>query len=119
MIFVYCFEYIYFTLLNNNLIIISCYFWFQELFMNICFLIFKIISKIKFDFVINNNSNLEKEKISIVRFKVYLIDETEIKVIGYNKIADWCYQKLALEDDVFIKGFLSNEKVEIENIGLL
>ena len=50
--------------------------------MNFCFLIGKIISEIKFDFVIGNKC-FQKEKISVVRFKIRVSKE-EIYIIGYN-----------------------------------
>ena len=71
--------------------------------MNICFLIGKIVSEIEFDFIINNKSNLG-EKISIVRFKICLLDNTEINIMGYNKIADWCYKELKVGNIILIKG---------------
>ena len=87
--------------------------------MNICFLIGKIISEIKFDFIIDNNSSLGKEKISIVRFKISLLDKTEINIIGYNKIADWCYLKLNIGDNIFLEGFIEFGKIEIREVWLL
>ena len=81
--------------------------------MNICFLIGKIISDVKFDFVIGNNKYFKNEKISVVRFKVELIDGNIINVIGYNYIADFCYQKLEKGNIVNILGKL-NSKMEIE-----
>ena len=81
--------------------------------MNICFLIGKITSEIKFDFVIGDNKCLKNEKISVVRFKVELIDGNIINVIGYNYIVDFCYQKLEKGNIVNILGKL-NTKMEIE-----
>ena len=77
--------------------------------MNICFFIGKIISEIEFDFVIGNNKCFENEKISIVRFKVELIDGNIINVIGYNYIADFCYQKLEKDYNVIIEGMIRTE----------
>ena len=42
--------------------------------MNICFIIGKIISKIEFDFVIGDNKSFKNDKISVVRFKLKLLD---------------------------------------------
>ena len=81
--------------------------------MNICFLMGKIISDVKFDFVIGNNKYLKNGKISVVRFKVELLDENVVNIIGYNDIADFCYQKLEKGNIVNILGKL-NTKMEIE-----
>ena len=83
--------------------------------MNLCFLMGKIASEIKFDFVITGKS-IGKD-VSVVNFWVDVFGE-KINVIGYNKVADYCYQKLDVGDNVFIEGFVS-KKVEIKNIDLL
>ena len=86
--------------------------------MNLCFIMGKIVSEVKFDFVIGNKC-LEKEKISVARFSVDVFGE-KINVICYNKIADFCYQKLVVGNFVFIKGFLkTNGNVEMEGIELI
>lgn len=74
--------------------------------MNICFFIGKIVSEIKFDFIIDNHN------ISIVRFKIKIEDGTIIKVKGYNKIADRCYRKLEKGNFIFVLGKV-NSKLEI------
>ena len=85
--------------------------------MNICFLIGKIISEVEFDFVIGNNKYFKNEKISVIRFKVELLDENVTCVIGYNFIADFCYQKLKIGENVFIKGLINNVgEIEIKDI---
>ena len=88
--------------------------------MNICFLIGKIISKIEFDFVIGNNKGFKNERISVVRFKLKLLDENVVNIIGYNEVADFCYQKLNIGENVLIEGFINNiGRIEIKNIILL
>ena len=88
--------------------------------MNICFLIGKIISKIEFDFVIGDNKNFKNIKISIVRFGVKLLDRNSVNIIGYNNVADFCYQKLKIGENVFIQGFINNSgEIEIKNIILI
>ena len=62
---------------------------------------------------IANNKYFKNEKISVVRFKVELIDGNIINVIGYNYIVDFCYQKLEKGNIVNILGKL-NTKMEIE-----
>ena len=82
--------------------------------MNICFIIGKIISEIKFDFVIDS------KKISIVRFKIELLYGVIIDVIGYDNIADFCYRKLNIGDNIFLEAILNTKgnieinKIEIE-----
>ena len=88
--------------------------------MNICFLIRKIISKIEFDFVIGDNKNFKNIKISIVRFGLKLLDKNIVNIIGYNNVADFCYQKLKIGENVFIQGFINNSgEIEIKNIILI
>ena len=88
--------------------------------MNICFIIGKIISKIEFDFVIGDNKSFKNDKISVVRFKLKLLDENVLNIIGYNNIADFCYQKLKIGENVLIQGFINNSgKIEIKNIILI
>ena len=87
--------------------------------MNICFIIGKIISDVKFDFVIGNNKYLKNGKISVVRFKVELLDENVVNIIGYNDIADFCYQKLDKNYNVIVEGIIKTEGyIEIEDIEL-
>ena len=87
--------------------------------MNICFLMGKIISDVKFDFVIGNNKYLKNGKISVVRFKVELLDENVVNIIDYNDIADFCYQKLDKNYNVIVEGIIKTEGyIEIEDIEL-
>ena len=88
--------------------------------MNICFLIGKIISDVEFDFVIGDNKSFKNKKVSVVRFKLKLLDENVLNIIGYNNIADFCYQKLKIGENVLIQGFINNSgKIEIKNIILI
>ena len=86
--------------------------------MNECFVIGKIISDIKFDFVIGNEENFsKKENISVVRFCLELLDKNKIYVIGYNFISDFCYQKLKINDYILIEGNIKTKGyIEIENV---
>ena len=72
--------------------------------MNICFFIGKIISDIKFDFIINNKNN-----ISISLFILELNDNNKIKIEGYNNIADFCYKELKKEDRIVLEGHIKNK----------
>ncbi len=88
--------------------------------MNICFLIGKIISKIEFDFVIGDNKSFKNDKISVVRFKLKLLDENVLNIIGYNNVADFCYQKFKIGEKVVIEGVINNVgKIEIKNIMII
>ena len=86
--------------------------------MNICFIIGKIISEIKFDFIIENNT-INKDIVT-TRFKILLENGSVIKVKSYGKIAEECFQKYVKSDIVSIYGILnSNGELEIQEIDLL
>ena len=82
--------------------------------MNLCFIIGKIISEIKYDFIIGSKN------ISIVRFNLKILEGSIINVIGYDNIADFCYRKLSVGDNIFLEGILNTKgnieinKIEIE-----
>ena len=77
--------------------------------MNLCFVIGKIISDIKFKFIINSRN------ISVVLFEIQLSNNSIITVKGYNEIADFCYQKLVKNDIAIIYGSLNNNMEVIIN----
>ena len=82
--------------------------------MNECFIIGKILSEIRFNFVLNSKN------ISIVEFELEVNNKSIIEIIGYNEIADFCYSKLVMGDMVSIYGKISNNmKVVISEIYLL
>ena len=88
--------------------------------MNICFIIGKIVSKIEFDFVLGDNKSFKNRKISVVRFKLKLLDENVLNIIGYNNIADFCYQRLKIGENILIQGFINNSgEIEMKNIILI
>ena len=72
--------------------------------MNICFLVGKIISEIKFDFVI---SNKKTNKISRIEFYIKVKNSSVIKVISYNELADKCFKELEKEEIIIIQGKLN------------
>lgn len=79
--------------------------------MNIVFIEGKIISDIKFHFIINSNN------ISIATFEIKLLNKTIIKIKAYNELADYCYSKLKNKDIIFIEGYLnSNMEIIIKTI---
>ena len=82
--------------------------------MNICFIIGKIISEIKYDFIIGSKN------ISIVRFKLKILEGSIINVIGYDNIADFCYRKLNIGDNIFLEAILNTKgDVKINKIEIL
>ena len=73
--------------------------------MNIIFLKGKIINEIKYEFIINNINN------AIVIFKMQVQDNI-ITIKGYDEIADFCYSKLKIGDEIYLQGSI-NSKMEI------
>ena len=79
--------------------------------MNLCFLIAKVVSEIKFDFILNSKD------ISIVRFCIELENKSVVIVKGYNEIADYCYKNLIKGSIVGLQGSLnSNNEIIITDI---
>ena len=79
--------------------------------MNLVFIYGKIVGAIKFDFIINGKHT------SVARFKLELNNESIVQVIGYDEIADFCYQHLKTEMQIFVEGKLSSKMdIEIRNI---
>lgn len=80
--------------------------------MNKCFFIGKIISDIDFRFVLNN-----RKIQSVVKFKIKLDNNSILNVIGYNEIADYCYQEYSKNLVICLEGRLeSNLNIEIIKI---
>lgn len=75
--------------------------------MNTCFLIGKIVSDIKFDFMIYSRHT------SIVQFYIKDKRKNIIKIVGYDKIADYCYKNLKKNNIVFIEGIMEKVKDEM------
>ena len=75
--------------------------------MNICFLTGKIVSDIKFDFMIYSRHT------SIVQFYIKDKRKNIIKIVGYDKIADYCYKNLKKNNIVFIEGIMEKVKDEM------
>lgn len=79
--------------------------------MNLCFLIGKIISDIKFEFIWNSKN------ISVTQFMIEVNKNCIIKVKAYDEIADWCYQKLVKSDTIAIQGKIDYKmEIIIDNI---
>ena len=82
--------------------------------MNICFFIGKIISKINFYFILNSKD------ISVAIFDIKLLNESIIKVKGYNEIADYCYSSLEEGMNVQIEGWINNKcEIILDNIEVI
>ena len=75
--------------------------------MNICFLTGKIVSDIKFDFMIYSRHT------SIVQFYIKEKRKNIIKIVGYDKIADYCYKNLKKNNIVFIEDIMEKVKDEM------
>ena len=79
--------------------------------MNEVFIIGKVITEVKFDFILNS------KHISIARFGVITVrDKQEIEIIAYDEMADYIYANLKHEDVVIINGYLEYNKVILEDI---
>lgn len=72
--------------------------------MNLCFLIGKVVSEIKFDFILNSKD------ISIARFSIELENKSIVVIKGYNEIDDYCYKNLIKDSIVGIQGSLNSNK---------
>ena len=82
--------------------------------MNICFISGKIVSDIKFKFIINSKNN------SVCYFNVQLSNKTIITCLAYNEMADFCYSILKKGNFIYIQGFLnSSYEIMIEYLELL
>ena len=73
--------------------------------MNYCFLIGRIISEIKFEFMLVGNN---------ISISTFLVKEKNnvLKIKAYDEVADWCYQNLMKGDIAKIQGKI-NSKMEI------
>ena len=72
--------------------------------ISLCFLIGKVVSEIKFDFILNSKD------ISISRFSIELENKSIVIVKGYNEIADYCYKNLITGSIVGVQGSLNSNK---------
>ena len=79
--------------------------------MNEIFIIGKVVSKIKYKFIINSKKYFAK-----VEFEIEL-NKQRFQIKGYNNIADFCYRKLKKNDMIFINGkFESSMIINIKSI---
>lgn len=70
--------------------------------MNLCFLIGHIVENIDYKFILNGTND------AIAKFRIKLLDDTQINIIAYDKNADYCYRALEKNIKVLINGFLRN-----------
>lgn len=79
--------------------------------MNEVFIIGKIITEVKFDFILNS------KHISVSRFKIMTIyDKQEINITAYDEMADYVYVNIKQGNFVMINGYLKNNEVVLKNI---
>ena len=78
--------------------------------MNAVFLIGKLIKDVEYKFM------LERNKTAKAILYLKLLDKTEIKVVGYNEIADFCLRNLEIKDIVIIYGKIEENIVKIIDI---
>lgn len=78
--------------------------------MNEVFLIGKITSEIKFDFMVKSKNK------AMARFMITTIDKQSISIRAYDKMADFAYSRFQKENLVFIYGKLHGDSVEGYNI---
>ena len=82
--------------------------------MNKVFIIGKIITEVKFDFILN------PKHISVARFRIITVcNKQEIDVIAYDEVADYVYAKLKHGDIVMIRGYIEDDKVILEDVQIL
>ncbi len=80
--------------------------------MNICFFIGKVISDIKYRFIVDN-----KKYYAIAIFQIELNNKSVITVKGLNEIADYCYRNFNKNDYCILEGIIaSNLNILLQNI---
>ena len=83
--------------------------------MNEVFILGKIKTEIDFKFIVNN-----KKYFSKVTFRIQTLDKQEIKVVGYNNIADYALKYLKKNNRIFVNGRLNtNMEIEIKECELI
>ena len=79
--------------------------------MNEVFIIGKIITEVKFDFILNS------KHISVSRFKIMTVyDKQEIYITAYDEMADYVYANIKKGNFVMINGYLKNDGIVLKDI---
>lgn len=78
--------------------------------MNLCFLLGKVASDIKFEFIYNNKNT------SIAFLDLILENKSIVRCRAYNEIADYIYSNKNKNDLIFLEGIIKNESIEIYKI---
>ena len=78
--------------------------------MNEVFLMGKVITEVKFDFVLKS-----KRIKSIVKFQIKTINGETINIAGYNELADYIYRKIKCGNNVLINGYLAKNEVVVKS----
>lgn len=79
--------------------------------MNEVSIIGKIITEVKFDFILNS------KHISVSRFKIMTVyDKQEIYITAYDEMADYVYANIKKGNFVMINGYLKNDGVVLKDI---
>ena len=81
--------------------------------VNEVFIIGKLISEVKYKFILEKHNNA-KAVISLE-----LLDKTNLEVIAYKEIADYVFRNLDKNDLVFINGKIYGKEVIACNIAVL
>lgn len=82
--------------------------------MNICFLLGKVCSNIKFEFIV------EDSNYSVAIFDLKLLNNAGIVTVkAYNENADYCYSKLQNNMLIFIQGSMKLEGVVLNKLEIL
>ena len=78
--------------------------------MNVCFIIWKIISEIEYRFMVNGRDK------AIVQMWLETNNGNKIYVTGYNEIADKVYSGCCKGDFVIFYGKVECERIVIKNL---
>ena len=79
--------------------------------MNEVFIIGKIITEVKFNFI------LKSKHILVSRFKIMTVyDKQEINITAYDEMADYVYVNIKQGNFVMINGYLKNDGVVLKDI---
>lgn len=71
--------------------------------MNKCFVLGELITEVQFSFT------LKKKPISVAKFELKLLNNSNITVYCFDENADFCYQTLKTGDYVYIEGKINTE----------